>query len=174
MLEERFPDDLQWEALVDVLRGKVKVNTHCYEVSPAKPLLHLSAPIERTFTCSSSFSSLHYNALQATDLASFVRYTNEFKFPIAAFHHAHEAYLVPDLLKQAWNSTPAVALFATQYAASSFPVYPFTDPRLPVQGPLQARILAWVRLCSPKAFRAKHHRHHEVRSPGPGLSFPPL
>ena len=26
-----FPDDLQWEALVDVLRGRVKVHTHCYE-----------------------------------------------------------------------------------------------------------------------------------------------
>lgn len=33
------------------------------------------------------------------------------------FHHAHETYLVPDLLKQAWpgngTATPAVALFAT-------------------------------------------------------------
>lgn len=33
------------------------------------------------------------------------------------FHHAHETYLVPDLLKSAWpgngTSTPAVALFAT-------------------------------------------------------------
>lgn len=28
----QFPDDLQWEALIDVLRGKVKVSTHCYEV----------------------------------------------------------------------------------------------------------------------------------------------
>ena len=26
-----FPDDLQWEALVDVLRGRVKVQVHCYE-----------------------------------------------------------------------------------------------------------------------------------------------
>lgn len=26
-----FPDDLQWEALVDVVRGRVKVNAHCYE-----------------------------------------------------------------------------------------------------------------------------------------------
>lgn len=26
-----FPEDLQWEMLVDVLRGKVKVHTHCYE-----------------------------------------------------------------------------------------------------------------------------------------------
>lgn len=39
--------------------------------------------------------------------------TNEFKFKIAAFHHAHETYLVPDLLKKAWGGAPAIALFAT-------------------------------------------------------------
>lgn len=57
--------------------------------------------------------------------------TNEFKFSIAAFHHAHETYLVPDLLKKAYGSSydddapnmqtkgaykghpPGVALFAT-------------------------------------------------------------
>ncbi|TFK44767.1 carbohydrate esterase family 9 protein [Crucibulum laeve] len=75
-----FPQDLQWEALVDVLRGRVKVHTHCYE---------------------------------ATDLDGIVRLTNEFKFSIAAFHHAHETYLVPDLLKKAYGKTPAIALFAT-------------------------------------------------------------
>ncbi|KAK4704844.1 hypothetical protein P7C70_g1364, partial [Phenoliferia sp. Uapishka_3] len=80
ILEEKFPYDLEWEALVDVLRGKVKVNTHCYE---------------------------------STDFSAFIRHTNEFQFPVAAFHHAHEAYIVPDLLKTAWNSTPAVAIFAT-------------------------------------------------------------
>ncbi|KAH0827801.1 hypothetical protein J3R83DRAFT_3426 [Lanmaoa asiatica] len=75
-----FPEDLQWEALVDVLRGRVKVHTHCYE---------------------------------AVDLDDFVRLTNEFKFPLAAFHHAHETYLVPGTLKRAYNNTPAAALFAT-------------------------------------------------------------
>ncbi|GAA5972136.1 hypothetical protein JCM8115_007136 [Rhodotorula mucilaginosa] len=80
---EEFPDDLKQEALVDVLRGKVKVNTHCYTVE---------------------------------DLNSFIRLTHEFQFPVAAFHHAHETYLVPDLLKQSWpgngTATPAVALFS--------------------------------------------------------------
>ncbi|KAG6832608.1 hypothetical protein H0H92_014444 [Tricholoma furcatifolium] len=75
-----FPQDLQWEALVDVVRGRVKVNAHCYE---------------------------------AVDLDALVRVSNEFKFPIAAFHHASEAYLVPDLLKKTYGGTPAVALFAT-------------------------------------------------------------
>ncbi|KAF9239773.1 hypothetical protein BU15DRAFT_74314 [Melanogaster broomeanus] len=74
-----FPDDLQWEAMVDILRGKVKVQTHCYE---------------------------------AVDFDAFVRLSNEFQFPVAAFHHAHEAYLVPDVLKRAYEHTPAVAIFA--------------------------------------------------------------
>lgn len=28
--DDGFPEELELEALVDVLRGKVKVNTHCY------------------------------------------------------------------------------------------------------------------------------------------------
>ncbi|KAJ3867935.1 carbohydrate esterase family 9 protein [Lentinula novae-zelandiae] len=75
-----FPEDLQWESLVDVLRGKVKVNIHCYE---------------------------------AVDLDGLVRLSNEFKFPIAAFHHASETYLTPELLKRAYDKPPAIALFAT-------------------------------------------------------------
>lgn len=81
ILDEEFPDDLEWEALVDVLRGRVKVNVHCYE---------------------------------ATDFQAYVDHSNEFGYPVAAFHHAHEAYLVPDLLKQTFGQTnPAVAIFAT-------------------------------------------------------------
>ncbi|KAH9913691.1 uncharacterized protein BXZ73DRAFT_106870 [Epithele typhae] len=76
-----YPEDLQWEALVDVLRGRVKVHTHCYET---------------------------------VDLDDLVRISNEFKFPIAAFHHAHETYLVPDTLKAAYGHPPASALFATE------------------------------------------------------------
>ncbi|VDB85240.1 unnamed protein product [Peniophora sp. CBMAI 1063] len=89
-----FPEDLQWEMLVDVLRGKVKVQTHCYE---------------------------------AVDLDDLIRLSNEFKFSIAAVHHASEAYLVPDVLKRAYGHPPAVALFATNgrykreaYRASEF------------------------------------------------------
>lgn len=33
-LNEAFPENLEWEALVDVLRGKVKVNTHVRFVLP--------------------------------------------------------------------------------------------------------------------------------------------
>ncbi|KAH8822344.1 carbohydrate esterase family 9 protein [Flagelloscypha sp. PMI_526] len=76
----RFPEDLKWEALVDVLRGRTKVNIHCYE---------------------------------AVDIDGMVRLSNEFKFPIAAFHHAHEAYLMPKTLKKAYGETPGVAIFAS-------------------------------------------------------------
>ncbi|EIN11387.1 carbohydrate esterase family 9 protein [Punctularia strigosozonata HHB-11173 SS5] len=74
-----FPDELQWEAMVDILRGKVKVQAHCYE------------PV---------------------DLDALVRISNEFKFPIAAVHHASSAWLVPDLLKASYEHPPAVAMFA--------------------------------------------------------------
>ncbi|KAL0060512.1 hypothetical protein AAF712_012702 [Marasmius tenuissimus] len=79
-LEVSSPDDLQWEALVDVLRGKVKIQNHCYE---------------------------------AVDLDGIVRLSNEFNFSIAGFHHAHEAFLVPDLLKKTYGHPPIVAMFAT-------------------------------------------------------------
>ncbi|KIM83388.1 hypothetical protein PILCRDRAFT_69640 [Piloderma croceum F 1598] len=84
-----FPEDLKWEMLVDVLRGKVKISNHCHE---------------------------------AVDLDQIVRLSNEFKFPIASFHHASEAWLVPDLLKRVWGSPPVIALFATnhRYKRESF------------------------------------------------------
>lgn len=47
------------------------------------------------------------------DFTGIVGLSNEFKFPIAAFHHAHEAYLVPEVIKSAYGETPAVAIFAT-------------------------------------------------------------
>ncbi|KAJ7510407.1 hypothetical protein B0H11DRAFT_1187413 [Mycena galericulata] len=75
-----FPENLQWEALVDVVRGRVKLNIHCYE------------PV---------------------DFDAIVRLSNEFKFPVSAFHHAAEAYLVPDLIKKTYGPTPAIAIFAT-------------------------------------------------------------
>lgn len=47
------------------------------------------------------------------DLESFVGYTNEFKFPVRAFHHAHSTYLIPEVLKRAYGGRPpAAALFA--------------------------------------------------------------
>ncbi|KAI9060293.1 composite domain of metallo-dependent hydrolase [Trametes sanguinea] len=77
---EKFPESYQWESMVEILRGRVKVQTHCYE---------------------------------ALDIDNFIRLSNEFQFPVAAFHHAHEAYLVPDVLKRAHKNIPAIAMFST-------------------------------------------------------------
>ncbi|KZT70361.1 composite domain of metallo-dependent hydrolase [Daedalea quercina L-15889] len=84
-----YPESSQWEVMVDVLRGRVKVSTHCYE---------------------------------EVDLDSMVRLTNEFEFPIASFHHASEAWLVPNLLKRTWGGTPTVGVFAAvhRYKRESF------------------------------------------------------
>ncbi|KAK7515708.1 amidohydrolase [Phyllosticta citriasiana] len=47
------------------------------------------------------------------DLEAFVDHTNEFEFPIQAFHHAHETYIDPEILKRArGRRPPAAALFA--------------------------------------------------------------
>ena len=47
------------------------------------------------------------------DLESFIGYTNEFKFPVRAFHHAHQTYLIPEVLKRVYGGrAPAAALFA--------------------------------------------------------------
>ncbi|KAI0797049.1 hypothetical protein C8Q75DRAFT_710125 [Abortiporus biennis] len=37
-----YPENLQWEALVDVLRGRVKISTHCYEAIDLDALVRLT------------------------------------------------------------------------------------------------------------------------------------
>ncbi|GJE84554.1 composite domain of metallo-dependent hydrolase [Phanerochaete sordida] len=104
--DQNFPENLQWEMLVDVLRGRVKIANHCYE---------------------------------EVDLDDIVRLTNEFGFPIASFHHASEAWLVPDVLKRTWGGTPAVAIFASNhrykresYRGSQFAPRVLADNEIPV------------------------------------------
>ncbi|KAF9569103.1 carbohydrate esterase family 9 protein [Agrocybe pediades] len=101
-----FPEDPKWEMLVDVLRGKVKISTHCYE---------------------------------AVDLDATIRLSNEFQFSIASFHHASEAWLVPDVLKRMWGGIPSVAIFATNhrfkreaYRGSEFAGRVLADAGIPV------------------------------------------
>ncbi|KAG0230274.1 hypothetical protein BGW42_001072 [Actinomortierella wolfii] len=81
-LQSAFPEDLQYESLVAVLRDDVKLNIHCYETH---------------------------------DLEAMVRHSNEFKFKISAFHHALDAYRVPEILKRAYKHVPTVATFAGKY-----------------------------------------------------------
>ncbi|KAF9303528.1 hypothetical protein BGZ74_003561 [Mortierella antarctica] len=77
-----FPEDLQYESLVAVLRDDIKLNIHCYETH---------------------------------DLEAMVRHSNEFKFKIAGFHHALDAYRVPEILKRAYKNVPVVATFASKF-----------------------------------------------------------
>jgi hypothetical protein len=61
--------------------------------------------------------SLHLETARGQILIAFLhKLTNEFKFPLAAFHHAHEAYLVPGTLKQAYGmfSLFLVQMISTQ------------------------------------------------------------
>lgn len=83
--------ELEWESLGAVLRGQVRINTHCYTIA---------------------------------DLEAFVRHTNEFKFRVYAFHHAHQTYLVPEILRQTWGGTPAAALFADNSEFRSAGIHP--------------------------------------------------
>jgi len=75
--------------------------------------------------------------------------TNEFRFSIAAFHHAHEAYLVPDLLKKMYGTPPAVALFATnaRYKREAYRGSEFA-PRILVDHGIQ--VVMKVRLLLPQ------------------------
>jgi imidazolonepropionase-like amidohydrolase len=121
-----LPQELEWESLGAVLRGQVRVNTHCYTIP---------------------------------DLESFVRHTNEFKFRLYAFHHAHQTYLVPEVLKRTWGGTPAAALFAdnsrsTNFDTSAIFVRRDTDKAYSV---LQSRRLQSIRESRQDPLRKRHH-----------------
>jgi imidazolonepropionase-like amidohydrolase len=111
----KFPRELQWEALVEVLRGRVKVQTHCYEPVDLDQLVRVSVIwLEFTFV-----------------ILIPVQLSNEFEFPIAAVHHASSAYLVPSLLTKAYGPAPGIALFSTQgrYKREAYRASPFA-PRV--------------------------------------------
>ena len=65
------------------------MNVHCYEAVDLDGLVRVRR------------IRLHYPPVIA--VLQTLKLSNEFKFPIAAFHHASEAYLVPDLLKKAYG-----------------------------------------------------------------------
>ncbi|OAX43849.1 hypothetical protein K503DRAFT_765464 [Rhizopogon vinicolor AM-OR11-026] len=44
--EKSFPEDLQWESLVDVLRGRVKLSVHCYEAVDLDGIVRLTNEFE--------------------------------------------------------------------------------------------------------------------------------
>ncbi|KAJ4157984.1 uncharacterized protein LMH87_008531 [Akanthomyces muscarius] len=56
---------------------------------------------------------INTHCYKIADLEAMVDHSNEFQFPIRAFHHAHQTYLVPEILKRTWGGrAPASAIFA--------------------------------------------------------------
>jgi hypothetical protein len=72
---------------LDGHRTYAQVHTHCYEATDLDGLVRVRS----------------YNNFQLTLILACSKMTNEFEFSLAAFHHAHEAYLVPELLKKAYG-----------------------------------------------------------------------
>lgn len=77
-----MPADLSLQPLVDILRGQRRLNIHSYEVW------------SRGHACSCALQGL-----QVVDMETCIRISQEFGFKISAFHHALEAWMIPDLLK---------------------------------------------------------------------------
>ena len=116
--------------------------------------------------------------------------SNEFEFPIAAFHHATEAYLVPDTLKTMYGksplkspwatahddpgSPPALALFARhgRYKREAFRASEFA-PRILAEHGFKIAMKVWLSLDS-SSISDIPFWEHLVRSPRDGFAFPPL
>jgi hypothetical protein len=63
--------------------------------------------------CRSRQAAANTTQLAIPDLESFIGYTNEFKFSVRAFHHAHMTPFIPEVLKRVYGGRPpAAALFA--------------------------------------------------------------
>ncbi|KAG9576958.1 amidohydrolase, partial [Aureobasidium melanogenum] len=129
-----LPQKLEWENLGAVLRGQVRVNTHCYTIP---------------------------------DLEMYVRLTNEFKFRVYAFHHAHQTYLVPDVLKRAYGGTPAAALFGDNmyYKVESYRASEQSGKILYENG------ITPVYVSDNPVINSQHVKHEAAKAYGYGLPY---
>jgi imidazolonepropionase-like amidohydrolase len=85
------------------------------QMQPADMQSYLPQDLKRESLAAVLRGQVHVNTHCYTvpDLEAFIRHTNEFKFPVRAFHHAHQTYLVPEILKRNYGGRPpAAALFA--------------------------------------------------------------
>ena len=116
--------------------------------------------------------------------------SNEFEFPIAAFHHATEAYLVPDTLKTMYGkyplestcaiahddpgSPPALALFARhgRYKREAFRASEFA-PRILAEHGFKIAMKVWLSL-DPSTISDITSWECLVRPPCYRFAFPPL
>lgn len=51
---------------------------------------------------------INTHCYKIADLEAMVDHSNEFQFPIRAFHHAHQTYLVPEVL---FSDAPILILY---------------------------------------------------------------
>ncbi|KAF9979040.1 hypothetical protein BGZ73_007142 [Actinomortierella ambigua] len=58
---------------------------------------------------------LNIHCYETHDIEAMVRHSNEYKFKITAFHHALDAYRVPEILRRAYKHVPTVATFAAKF-----------------------------------------------------------
>jgi imidazolonepropionase-like amidohydrolase len=133
-MKSYLPQKLEWENLGAVLRGQVRVNTHCYTIP---------------------------------DLEMYVRLTNEFKFRVYAFHHAHQTYLVPDVLKRAYGGTPAAALFGDNmyYKVESYTASEQSGKILYDSG------ITPVYVSDNPVINSQHVKHEAAKAYGYGLPY---
>ena len=122
-------EDLQWEAFVDVLRGKVKARLLVYaDQSKINSTILLSyqcivmrqvssppnSDIRDEKVLSTGCGSRCYSTSEwsiCSEIAhregrlildSFHISSSSQRFPVPSFHHAGQTYLVPDLLRRTW------------------------------------------------------------------------
>lgn len=60
-----FPEELQYEALVDVLRGRVKVQVHCYETVDLDDIVRVGFPTpfcQKCYKLTDSWTSSQTNS----------------------------------------------------------------------------------------------------------------
>lgn len=106
------------------------------------------------------------------DLEAMVDHTNEFEFPVRAFHHAHQTYLVPEV-----SSISIFYIIMLTQLADSQAHLGRPCPRLGHlcrQHVLQGRGVCWLRVCRQVPLRRQPDRRLRVRQPGSQRSARPL
>lgn len=95
-----LPQDLRWEALVDVLRGKVKVMPSKNLARKLLSRIGINSLLRSCRPRCNGPGECLVRRIKTKSLLTLHKLTNEFKFHIDSFHHAAEAYLVPSTLKK--------------------------------------------------------------------------
>ena len=114
-----FPQDLQWEALVDVLRGRVKVQIHCYETVDLDDVVRVS--LELVFAIAKSLNIVVLTSFQMSSNFLLLHSTMPTKPTLCqGYSSKHTVGGIPETRAILSSSRlahlghpPAVAMFAT-------------------------------------------------------------